>query len=38
MVLMGVSFAIVQLTIYTGVQFVVSEKHLGTAFGLIQAF
>lgn len=37
-VLMGITFAIVQLTIFTGIQYVVGEKHLGTAYGLIQAF
>lgn len=34
-ILMGITFVIVQVTIYSGVQFIVPEKHLGTAYGLL---
>jgi hypothetical protein len=33
--MMGVQFTIVQLTVFTCVNFVVHEKYFGTAFGLI---
>jgi MFS family permease len=34
-ILMGITFVIVQLSLYSGIQFIVPEKNWGTAYGLL---